>query len=335
MNPRYRRLLIPGLLVVLIVVVLLTALSRQANGSLAGEKLEGEVVCTITEEDIQESSGLVLSREHDDVAYTINDSGNDPIVYAIKVSTGALVGTTTLSNDDIDDPEALSIDNDGTLWFADIGDNDGDRDDIALYALPESGPGNHTVEARWYPLEFDKGPRDAETLLINPKTNDKYIVTKMVSGGELFPIPKSLTAGRTNHLTQQAEKLPVLTTDGAFTPDGRHAVLRTLGEIQVFDAKDWSRVRSDGVPAQEQGETLAMEPDGDSVLIGSEGENSQLLRVALKINEQHEPTDSPPASEAAAEPVPEPPEDNPWWQWAALASILLGGAGLVALVRRR
>lgn len=338
MNPRYRRLLIPGLLLVLIVVVLLTSLSREASGASpvsAAEKPERDVVSTIKHEDIEESSGLVLSRNHDDLAYTINDSGNAPIVYAIEVSTGDLVGTTRVGGGELDDPEALSIDNEGTLWVADIGDNDSDRDDIALYAFPESGRGTHSVKARRYPLSYDKGPRDAETLLINPKTNEKFIVTKSLKGGELFPIPGSLRVNDGNDLIREIEDLSVLVTDGAFTPDGRYAVLRTLGSIQVFDAESWKLLRSDRVPNQKQGETLAMEADGASVLIGSEGKNSELLRVALNVEQEateEVTTDSPSTDEDEKDAGD---SNNEWWQWAALAAALLGAAGGATLLRRR
>ena len=55
---------------------------------------ESEKVSEISDSRIKESSGLVVSAEHDDLAYTINDAGNDPIVYGIKISTGDVVGTT-------------------------------------------------------------------------------------------------------------------------------------------------------------------------------------------------------------------------------------------------
>ncbi|MEO6473071.1 MAG: hypothetical protein ABIR57_13855, partial [Aeromicrobium sp.] len=79
MNPRYRRLLIPGLLAVLIVVVLLSALARSARGDTTTRPTDPiGVVSTITDKHIKESSGLVLSLKDPDLAYTINDSGNDP-----------------------------------------------------------------------------------------------------------------------------------------------------------------------------------------------------------------------------------------------------------------
>ena len=93
-------------------------------------------ISEISDRRIKESSGLTISPAHDDLAYTINDAGNDPIVFAIKVSTGDVVGTTRVEGGDIKDTESIAIDGKGKMWLADLGDNDEERDDVALYALP-------------------------------------------------------------------------------------------------------------------------------------------------------------------------------------------------------
>ncbi|MEO6605291.1 MAG: hypothetical protein ABIN55_06730, partial [Aeromicrobium sp.] len=66
MNPRYRRLLIPGLLLLLLVVVIVSSLNRRADGAEAAQ-----VVTRLTDPRITESSGLALSRAYDGIAYTI------------------------------------------------------------------------------------------------------------------------------------------------------------------------------------------------------------------------------------------------------------------------
>src|SRR4051812_595863 len=153
MNPRYRRLLIPGLLLILLVVVLISSLARRADGAESAP----HVVSRMTDPLIRESSGLAISHAHDDLAYTINDSGNAPLVFAVQISTGRVVGTTRVGGGILRDTEAISIDRHGTLWVSDTGDNLNSRTDTALYALPEPGPGNHTVTARRYPISYPRG----------------------------------------------------------------------------------------------------------------------------------------------------------------------------------
>jgi hypothetical protein len=330
MNPRHRRLLIPGLLTVLIVVVLLTSLARSAKGATVAPGAAGQVVSTIGDPRIAESSGLILSMDHTDLAYTVNDSGNAPIVFAIRVSTGKTVGATTIRGGTLVDTEALSIDSHGTLWIADTGDNAGRRTDSALYSLPEPGEGSHTVTATRYPVSYADRPHNVEALLINPVTGAKFLASKGAPGGKFFELPTSLSTSSPNIAKLTATIVPAVVTDGAFTPDGRHAVLRTYGSMSVYDASDWKLLRGVELPKQEQGETIAVEAAGDSVLIGSEGKNSQLVRVPLD-------TSAPTAAEekTVESGGPDDGNDRPWVPVVVVAGVLVVAAGVVVARRLR
>jgi hypothetical protein len=279
MNPRHRRLLIPGLLIALLVVVLVSSLARRADGAEAGP----EVVSRISDSRITESSGLAVSVKHDDLAYTINDSGNAPIVFAVKISTGAVVGATTITGWTPLDTEAIAIDGDGELWVADTGDNQERRSDVALYALPEPGPGNHSVAATRYPLTYASGPVDVETLLIDPRTGARHLVTKGLFAGELLDLPRTLSTDHANEVKVAGHDMPAMVTDGVMSADGRHALLRTYSDVHLYDAKSWKALRTDTTPAQPQGESIAIEQSQKSYLIGSEGASSELIRMPLAL----------------------------------------------------
>ena len=279
MNPRHRRLLIPGLLIALLVVVLVSSLARRADGAEAGP----DVVSRMSDPRITESSGLAVSVKHDDLAYTINDSGNAPIVFAVKISTGAVVGTTTITGGDLVDTEAIAIDGDGELWVADTGDNEANRKDVALYALPEPGPGDHAVAAKRYPLTYPSGPADVETLLINPRTGAKGVVTKGLFAGELLALPSKLSEQGPNKAKLISNEMPAMVTDGAMSAYGRFALLRSYSDVHLYDAKTWKGIRSHATPPQPQGESLAIERSQKSFLIGSEGANSALIRIRLTL----------------------------------------------------
>ncbi|MGH3424732.1 MAG: hypothetical protein ACRDO8_08390, partial [Nocardioidaceae bacterium] len=187
MHPRYRRALIPALLLALLVVVLIAALAREVQAAdRTGGGSGGERVSTITDHRVPESSALVMSTRHPNLAYTVNDSGNAPVVYAIEVSTGQVVGATTLQGYDLTDVEALAIDRDGTLWVADIGDNDGVRHDLALYGIDQPGREDQTVEPERYRLRYSDGSQNAETLLADPRTGAMYVVSKGFLGGQVY-----------------------------------------------------------------------------------------------------------------------------------------------------
>jgi hypothetical protein len=51
--------------------------------------------------------------------------------------------------------------------------------------------------------------------------------------------------------------------------------------VEVYDAASWKLVHTDVIPAETGGETIAMESSGRSYLIGREGTDSPLIRVAF------------------------------------------------------
>lgn len=243
---------------------------------------KAERVLTITDERIAESSGLAVSTSDPSLLYTINDSGNTPAVYAVDKKGGDVVGVTTISGYTLSDTEALGVGSDGTMWVADIGDNNADRTDIALYAFPEPGRGDSTVTPKRYPLRYRSGPQDAEALLVGPESRRILVVSKALTGGDVYAAPRRLRTDRPNTLRRvRAAQAPPIVTDGSFTPDGRRVVLRTYGSAVVYDASTWDELWSDDLPPQPQGESLTVEPDGDSFLIGSEGSPSTVLRLDL------------------------------------------------------
>ncbi len=243
---------------------------------------KGERVLKITDERIPESSGLAASPSDPSLLYTINDSDNAPAVYALDESSGGVVGVTTIEGYTLSDTEALGVGSDGTMWVADIGDNRAERTDIALYAFPEPGRGDSTVTPKRYPLRYRDGPKDAETLLVGPQSRRLLVVSKGLTGGDVYAVPKRLHADRQNTLRRvRRAGAPPIVTDGSFTPDGRRIVLRTYGSAVVYDASSWDELWSDALPSQPQGETLTVAPDGESFLIGTEGVPSTILRVEL------------------------------------------------------
>ncbi|WP_278380838.1 hypothetical protein [Chryseobacterium arthrosphaerae] len=80
---------------------------------------------------IRETSGLSMLN---DKLYTFNDSGNDPELFEISKTSGAIVNTFRV-NARNKDWEALA--NDGThFYIGDFGNNDGKRKDLEIYKVP-------------------------------------------------------------------------------------------------------------------------------------------------------------------------------------------------------
>ncbi|MGH3458172.1 hypothetical protein [Aeromicrobium sp.] len=320
MNPRFRRLLIPGLLVALLVVVLVAAIAGRADGTTSPEPpVDSTVVSRIDDSRIGESSGLAVSTRHDDLAYTINDSGNAAIVYAVRISTGKVVGTTRVQANWLD-TEALAL-RDGMLWVADTGDNVNSRADAALYALDEPGRGDGTAVPLRYPVSYDRGPQNVEAIAVHPDTGETLLLSKGPTGGLVHRLPEKLRESAKNVATATSWTAPAFTTDATYASDGRHVLVRNYPVAEVRDAETWELVRTDVLPDQQQGETIAIEPSGRSYLIGSEGGNSALIRIAF----DPEAATATPTPEASPSPATLPSPDG-----VRVSPYIIGG--LVAVV---
>lgn len=280
MNPRYRRLLIPGLLLALMVVVVVSALDRAAHAAAGPDPAsdgEATVVARLSDPDIDESSGLAISRKYPGLAYTVDDSGSGPVVFVIDLASGRTVGRTVVDGAAWTDVEALALGPGGTLWIADTGDNRARRDQVALYEITEPGAGQAQIVPRTYPFTYATGPVDVEAFVVNDDSS-VTLFSKGALGGQVFRLSADRTPGVLATAVETGDRVPGLVTDAARYPDGSAIVLRTYGSAVLLDP-DLTEVASADLPPLRQGETIAVEAAARTYLIGSEGANSPLLRV--------------------------------------------------------
>ena len=334
MNPRRRRLLIPGLLVVLLVVVAVVSFSR---GAWAVEAVpDVEPLGVVDDARITESSGLALSEDDPDLAYTINDSGSVDAVYAVELSTGAVVGVTVVSGTAWVDTEALAL-HDGTLWVADVGDNAGQREDVSLYSLDEPGRGDSTTTPQRHRLEHPGGPVDVESLAVDPTSGRMLLVTKQLLEGSLLALEADPAVDEVTTLQEVDVPTLSLATDAAWTPDGRHLVVRNNGEAQVLDPESGDVLTTFALPDQEQGETLAVAPDGRSIVIGTEGRPTPLLRVALDLPTSQSGPGALENTSAVDQPAPGIPDEEIGRRWLTpvMSLVALGALALVTVWMER
>lgn len=106
----------------------------------SGQRLVGK----LAEGPAKENSGIVKSRNQQDVFWMHNDSGDEPRIYAIHrdgtihssdrypETPGTLIGGAI--NVDWEDITAME---DGTLIVGDVGNNQNDRRDLTLYLIDE------------------------------------------------------------------------------------------------------------------------------------------------------------------------------------------------------
>jgi hypothetical protein len=130
---------------------------------------------------LEEISGLEIV--NDSIFVAINDSGNEPIVFYLN-ERGEIIHQLLLKNANNLDWEDLTIDENKTIYVADIGNNALKKSNFCVYSFSfDEGLLNDTIEANKitfsYPLEF--GNQDCESivfykdqlLLFTKNTKDK------------------------------------------------------------------------------------------------------------------------------------------------------------------
>ena len=155
----------------------------------ADDPVPSRTLFTIDDDEVFESSGLVDTGR---VVYTINDSGDDAVVYGLDPGSGRPVSRTTYA-DSVEDVEAIAPGRDGRVWVGDIGDNRRRRDDVTVYRVdPRDGEHPGTAHRLTYP----DGAHDAETLLVHPRTGRVFVVSKSPFGGTVYAAPRTLSGAR-------------------------------------------------------------------------------------------------------------------------------------------
>ncbi|MGY0060704.1 hypothetical protein ACWY4P_29875 [Streptomyces sp. LZ34] len=241
---------------------------------------------TIEDSRITESSGLAASRAHPGVYWTHNDSDDGPYIYAVDSKTGRTVATVTMRGvGSPRDVEAISIGPDGDIYVGDIGDNlGGTWSHVWIYRFPEPKTlKNTTVRAVQYTVKYEDGPRNAEAMMIDPKTGRAYIASKSQEDGGLYAGPKTLSPSGAN-IFRRVDDIGMEVTDGAFAPDASRLVLRGYFDVAEFGwrgGKLEDLKEEPDLPLQRQGESVTFTTDGGTLMYGTEGPSSKVTAVKL------------------------------------------------------
>jgi len=229
-----------------------------------------------------ELSGLVLARSG--VLWTLNDSGDSARVFGLD-RRGRLLREVAVTGAEAVDWEDIAA-RGSTLYAGDIGDNQSQRADVAVYKFAEPGPGVTSVAAERIALRYPDGAHDAETLLVDPRDGTIAIVTKDLSGSSGV-----YTATRDGELKKRLTLrlgLGQLLTAGDVSADGRTIVLRSYDRAFV-----WTRKRGETLARalrrspctadanlldEGQGEALALTRDGRAFYTVPEGARPLLRR---------------------------------------------------------
>lgn len=300
----------------------------------------------MTDPEVTESSGLAISRSAPGLAYTVNDSGGGPRVYAIDMDTGDVVGVTRLAGVNVTDVEALANGPGRTLVVADVGDNAERRQSVVVHIIDEPRPGNHAVTPRSVRLSYADGARDAEGAFVLGE--DLVVVSKQAFGAGFYTAPVFAAGGGEPVRLRRVGDAPALVTDATLLADGR-AVVRSYGWGTVVRPAGWESLGEFRFPPMQQAESLAAAVAAPVVYAGSEGSNSPVYRVAvpplgnpsMSDQETSESAGSAP-SRREAEPEdsrlqandPPAPPSRSWLAPGVVLAVLVAIGAIIATSRR-
>ena len=151
----------------------------------------------VPHKDLQELSGLAVSRRRDGLLFGLNDSGNEPLLFAFS-SQGRDLGQAVVSapNRDWEDLASFEWQGQSYLVIADIGDNLSWRPHVYLHfveepEVPADGlPSDTHLDVAWtLRFRFEDGPRDAESLAIDVTTERILVLDKRHVPIGLYELP--------------------------------------------------------------------------------------------------------------------------------------------------
>ncbi|GEM_PF-1484136 len=261
----------------------------------------------VEDDKINEISGIAISRTQN-VIWVHNDSGDeDGQFYALDFQ-GKLVGTFVLEGAKSKDWEDLGIvESEGKtyLYFADTGDNKarsgtGGRSKVRVYRVEEplvdlsanTDVAQILPDYERYTFTYPEGARDCESLLVDPRTMDLYLLEKKNTGDVHFFRAPSPVDG-TNTELEQLTSIPIgndsypgaATTASSISADGHWIIVKTYTSVLLFPwfGGDFSAAVSTApivlpVPREIQGESIDFGNigEGEGILTISEGKNPSL-----------------------------------------------------------
>jgi hypothetical protein len=199
-------------------------------------------------DEINEASGIAASKKNIGVLWTHNDSGDSARIFAMNTH-GKHLGVYYIKGATNRDWEDIAVgpgpvDDENYIYIAETGDNFAQYDTKYIYRVPE--PDVDSNQAPVYSIlknfdvitfKYPDGPRDAETILVDPLTKDIYIVTKREENVKVYlaSYPQSL---KDTIIVEYKLTLPfTMIVGGDISYNGEEILLKTYDSVYYWKRK--------------------------------------------------------------------------------------------------
>ncbi len=212
--------------------------------------------------DLVESSSATMTPSQPGIIFTVNDSGNDPILFALD-STGAVRGTWRISNATDVDWESSShgachgATTAGTpsqcIFIGDAGDNHARRSHVVIYQGPEpritSDSAEQSLVAQPLIFRYPDRAHDVEAMYVSGD-GTTYLITKralrnsvgLLRQSLVFTLPAAAWTKSDTVVATLIDSLPIVPgsaddryiTDASLSFDSHYLAVRTYRQIFIF-----------------------------------------------------------------------------------------------------
>jgi len=270
-----------------------------------------DVAGLVTDQAMDEISGMAVSRTYPGRYWAINDSGNTAQLHLMDGSGQHQGSVEALGAGNVDWEDLASFELEGRhyLLVADTGDNGGIRQDLALHVFEEPADLTQPATLAWtIRFRWPDGPRDCEAAAVDPVRGEVLLVSKKRVPAELFRVPLA-------HSDQEqvAERIGTLAgieqpdagdlarsplygryraqvTSADLSPNGRVLAVLNYRSIHFLvrgRGDDWKPALARKLPHLvlpwiPQAEAIAFSLDGQEMRVASEQLPSPLVRYRVE-----------------------------------------------------
>ncbi len=222
---------------------------------------------------IDEASGIVPGANMNGTMWTLQDSGQPASLYLISAD-GTSIKEYNVPGSVNRDWEDIAIgpgprDGVNYVLIGDIGNNNAPVAEVStIYRIPEISNVNGAFDGSQLEkiaFRYPDGPRDAETLLLDPITRDIFILSKEKNTGIYrLPYPQSTVE------TMVAEKVGIVpglstATGGDIALDGKEIIIRTYVGVYYWTRKDGDSVGQTLLRSAVSNPMVMLEPQGEAI----------------------------------------------------------------------
>ena len=224
--------------------------------------------------DLNELSGIIVSRNNPKHFWVHNDSGDKARFFLID-SLGHLKKTIYLQGIvalDIEDIAWVELNGKSTIILADIGDNRAKRENVKLYVFEEpkliddNSKTDTLVKEKieTITLQYDGGAKDAEAIFVDPISKELYIISKREFKSALYKSDVFISQSKSSKLVKQLEFPFSFITAADISMKGDQIICKNLTNIYYWFRREGESI-SESMKRTFFTMAYASEPQGEAV----------------------------------------------------------------------